>query len=232
MLTNTIFSILQRNLYFDWHNCFLKISTFLQENIICINVPKYYSIVSRKPDPCTTRQDGMECKSQFLTMVTQLKHQFFFFHNMQNKFCTRHIPHIVHEPWQPLQICMNSIIWGWPWSFTTNICLIIHFRLQPNYFMIHPLPFFLSLMFNILTEMPVASSSKDVWQPHMNSRIFRLHFKNSSRNTFYFSTLPWILQAPSKAIHAATCGFQGIAMTIFSACWRWPTWPRRLTIQV
>ncbi len=31
-------------------------------------------------------------------------------------------PHIVHEPWQPLQICMNSIFWGWPWSFTTDIC--------------------------------------------------------------------------------------------------------------
>jgi hypothetical protein len=41
----------------------------------------------------------------------------------RNFFVQRHIPHIVHEPWQPLQIiCMNSIFWGWPWSFTTNIC--------------------------------------------------------------------------------------------------------------
>jgi hypothetical protein len=30
------------------------------------------------------------------------------------------------------------------------------------------------------------------------------------------STLPQILQAPSKAIHAATCGIQDVAMTIFS----------------
>jgi hypothetical protein len=39
-------------------------------------------------------------------------------------------------------------------------------------------------MFNILTEMPVASSSIDVWQRHITSSIFRLHLKNSTANTF------------------------------------------------
>jgi hypothetical protein len=38
--------------------------------------------------------------------------------------------------------------------------------------------------------------------------------------------------ALSKAIHAATCGLQGIAMTIFSASCRWPARPKRLTIHV
>ncbi len=131
----------------------------------------------------TTRScvDEPKFNNQFLTMVTQLKHQFFFFHNMQNKSCTRHIPHIMHEPWQPLQICMNSITWQWPWSFK-HMHLIVHFNPGATW-LFHP-TFFLSLTFNILTEMPVGSSSIDVWHQTIISSIVRFHSKNSSGNTF------------------------------------------------
>jgi hypothetical protein len=46
----------------------------------------------------------------------------------------------------------------------------------------------------------------------MSGSISRIHLATRSD----ISTLPQILQAPSKAIHAVTCGIQGIAMTIFS----------------
>jgi hypothetical protein len=39
-------------------------------------------------------------------MVIQMKDLFFFFHIMQNKFHSRHVPHIMHQPWQSLQFCM------------------------------------------------------------------------------------------------------------------------------
>jgi len=47
---------------------------------------------------------------------------------------------------------------------------------------------------------------------------------------FAICTLPLILQALSKALEAATCGLQGIAITIFSASCRWPAQPRRSTM--
>ncbi len=52
--------------------------------------------------------DDPKCNSKFLAMVTLMKHLFFFFfHIMQNKFNIRHIPRMVHEPWQSLQVYMN-----------------------------------------------------------------------------------------------------------------------------
>jgi len=39
---------------------FFENTNLSTKNIISVNVPKYYSIVSRKPDPSTTRQNGME----------------------------------------------------------------------------------------------------------------------------------------------------------------------------
>ncbi len=48
--------------------------------------------------------DEPQCNSQFLAMVTQMKHLFFFFYVMQNKFSIRHVSLIMHEPWQSLQL--------------------------------------------------------------------------------------------------------------------------------
>jgi hypothetical protein len=46
--------------------------------------------------------DEPECNSQLLAMVTEMKHLFsfvfFFFHVVLNKFSTRHVPFIMHEP--------------------------------------------------------------------------------------------------------------------------------------
>jgi hypothetical protein len=43
---------------------------------------------------------------------------------------------------------------------------------------------FLSVLFNILTEMIVASSTIDVSQQHITSNIVRLHWQDSFRNAF------------------------------------------------
>jgi hypothetical protein len=46
-------------------------------------------------------------------MVIQMKDLFFFFDIMQNKFHTKHIPHIMHQPWQSLCFCMNYGLQLW-----------------------------------------------------------------------------------------------------------------------
>ncbi len=173
--------------------------------------------------------DEPKCNSQLLTMVTQMKCLFFFFHIIQNKFRTRLVPCIMHEPWQSLQFCMNfnhlgvvSIL------YYKHIHLIIHFN--PDATWLFLCTFFFSLPFNILTEMSLASRSIYVWQQYITDSIFRLHFKNLFGNTF--CNLHITMNSASKAIHASTCGVQGIAMTIFSASCRRPAQPRRSTIQV
>ncbi len=76
-----------------------------------------------------------------------------------------------------------SIIGGWSLIiYYKHMHLIIHFN--PGATQLFLQNFFLSLLFNILTEMPVASSSVDVWQQHITSSIARLHFKNSFSNMF------------------------------------------------
>ncbi len=136
--------------------------------------PKIFSYLKRNIRSCV---DELKCNRQFLDMVMQMKYHFFF-HIIQNKFCTRHIPCIMHEPWQSLQFCMNfnhlgvvSIL------HYKHMHLIIYFN--PDATWLFLCTFFLSLMFNILTEMYVANSSIDVWQQYITSSIFRLHFKNS-----------------------------------------------------
>ncbi len=57
--------------------------------------------------------DETKCNSQFLAMVIQMKDLFFFFDIMQNKFHTKHIPHIMHQPWQSLCFCMNYGLQLW-----------------------------------------------------------------------------------------------------------------------
>ncbi len=106
--------------------------------------------------------DEPHCNIQFLTMVTQMEHLFFFFHIMQNKFSLRHIPGIMHRPWQSLQFCtdFNHL----------RVVLIIYykhihliFQFNSGAIRLFLRTFFLSRPFNILREMPVASSSIDVW---------------------------------------------------------------------
>jgi hypothetical protein len=63
------------------------------------------------------------CNSQFLTMVTQMKHPFFFFHIMQHKlvYCTHPMSHTL-SPDNLFSSAQISIIWGWSWLSTTNLC--------------------------------------------------------------------------------------------------------------
>ncbi len=56
--------------------------------------PKIFSYLKRNTRSCV---DELKCNRQFLAMVMQMKYLFFFFHIIQNKFCTRHIPR--HPAW-------------------------------------------------------------------------------------------------------------------------------------
>ncbi len=144
---------------------------------------------------------------------------------------TRHIPGIMHEPWQSLQFCMNfNHLWVVSIIYYKCMHLIIHFN--PGATQVLPHTFFFPLLFNIVTEMPIANNSIDSWQQQINCSIFRLQFKNMLATRSPIATLPWIMQAPSKVFHIAACGLQGIALIKFSASSRWPAWPRRSTMQV
>jgi hypothetical protein len=80
---------------------------------------------------------------------------------MQNKCHIRHIPSIMHEPSQSLQFCTNCnhlrvvLIISYKCMH-----LIIHFNPGETQLFLHTS--FLSLPFNIVTEMAAACSSKDV----------------------------------------------------------------------
>ncbi len=128
--------------------------------------PQIFPYSKRSTKSCVDEPKG---NSQFLAMVTQMKYLFFFFHIIQNKFCARHVPCIMHEPWQSLQFCMNfnhlgvvSIL------FYKCMHLIIHFN--PGATRLFLCTFSLSLLFNILTDMPVANSSIDVWHNQEHSQ--------------------------------------------------------------
>ncbi len=80
----------------------------------------------------TTRScvDEPKCNGQFLTMVTQMKCLFFYFHIMQNKYHRSHIPCIMHKPWQSWSSAWISIITGCSWSSTTNVCTSLFTSIQ------------------------------------------------------------------------------------------------------
>ncbi len=142
--------------------------------------PQIFSYSERSIRSCV---DEPKCNSQFLAMVTQMQH-LLFFHIMQKKICTWHIPRIMHEPWQSLQFCMKfHDLWVVLIPYCKHMHLIIHLNLGVTQLFLHT--FFLSLSFNIITEKPVASSSTDIWQQHITSSNVRLHFKNSFGNTFW-----------------------------------------------
>jgi hypothetical protein len=96
-------------------------------------------------------------------MLTKMEHLFFFFHILQNQFSISHVPHMMHEPQDNLcGSAQTSIIWGWSWLCTTNVCtsLFTSIQVQPGCFFI-----LLSFLcqFNIPTDMHVTTSSIDVW---------------------------------------------------------------------
>ncbi len=98
----------------------------------------------------------------------------------------------------------NFIQGMYPGSYISpdNLCssedglnLTVHFNPGATQLFLHTYSA-LSQPFNTLTEMPVASTSLDVWLQHIApSSILRLHFKKCFGRTFPISTLPWILQA-------------------------------------
>ncbi len=127
--------------------------------------------------------DEPEYNSQFLAMVTQMKY-LVFLNIIQKKFRTRHVPCIMHEPWQSLQFCINFSHLGLVLIlYHEQMHLIIHFN--PGAAQLFLCTFFLSLPFNTLTEMHVASNV-DVWQQYITSSIYRLHFKNLFGNVFCY----------------------------------------------
>ncbi len=81
--------------------------------------PHNFSYLERSTRSCV---DEPKCHSQFVTMVT---HLFLFFHIMQNKFWTRHIPASWMCPDNLSSSAWISIMWGWSWSSTTNVCTLL-----------------------------------------------------------------------------------------------------------
>ncbi len=153
--------------------------------------------------------DEPQCNSQLLAMVTEMKHLFFFvffffFHIVLNKFSTKHVPIIMHEPWQSLPFCtvfnhlrVVLIIYYKP------LHLILQFNLGATRLFLRTI--FLSQQFKILTEMPVASSSMAHNKHHLSGTISRICLATHSA----ISTLPWFPRVSSKAIHAVWCSFTG-----------------------
>ncbi len=89
------------------------------------------------------------------------KWDFFFFHIMQNKFNIRHIPCIMHEPWQSLQFCTDfNHLRAVLIIYYNHRYLTICFNAGVAWLFLHTS--FLSLLFNILVEMAVATTSIDV----------------------------------------------------------------------
>ncbi len=140
--------------------------------------PGIFPYSKRSTKSCVDEPKG---NSQFLAMVTQMKYLFFFFHIIQNKFCARHVPCIMHEPWQSLQFCTNfnhlgvvSIL------FYKSMHLIIHFN--PGATRLFLCTFSLSLPFNILTDICLLPTAALMF--NITRSILRLHFKNLFANMF------------------------------------------------
>ncbi len=86
---------------------------------------------------------------------------FFFLNIIQKKFHTRHVPCVMHEPWQSLQFCINFNNLGLVLIlYCKHMHLIIHFNKGATRLFL--CTFFLSLLFNTLTDMHVAISNLDV----------------------------------------------------------------------
>ncbi len=66
--------------------------------------PQIYSYSEWATRGCV---DEPKCNSQFLAVVTQMKHLSLFFRIMQHKFSIWHRTQITHEPWQSLQLCTD-----------------------------------------------------------------------------------------------------------------------------
>ncbi len=98
----------------------------------------------------------------FFAMVTQVNHLFTFFHIVQHKFHEWHIDCIMHKPWQSLQFCMDfnhlRVV-----LIVYYKCIYLIIQFNPGATMLFLHTSFLSLLFNILTEIPVASSSINFW---------------------------------------------------------------------
>jgi hypothetical protein len=130
--------------------------------------------------------DEPKCNGQFLTMVKQMKY-LFFFNIMQNKFHTRYVGPT--SCMSPDNLCSSAHEFqssggGFYPLQQRNVCTWADYSLQSRFDPAVSSHLFPSLPFNILTEMPVASSSRDVWQQHITSSILRLHFKNLLSNAF------------------------------------------------
>jgi hypothetical protein len=102
--------------------------------------PQIYSYLEWATRGCV---DEPKCNSQFLTVVTQMKHLSLFFHIMQRKFSIYGTEHrSLMSPDNLFSSARISLIWGWSWLSSTNVCtLIIHFDpVQPG-FLFTPLSF-------------------------------------------------------------------------------------------
>ncbi len=158
--TNTILKVMRAS-GIPHHNCCPNYFW----NKLCGSVAIFtnlhiFSYLERSTRSCV---DEPQCNKQFLAMLTKMEHLFFFFHILQNQFSISHVPHMMHEPQDNLcGSAQTSIIWGWSWLCTTNVCtsLFTSIQVQPGCFFI-----LLSFLcqFNIPTDMHVASSSIDVW---------------------------------------------------------------------
>ncbi len=177
--TNTIFKVMKIGIpHHDYSSNYVW-------NELCGSVKIFANLQIFSYSKRSTRGCVYEpkCNSQFVAMVTQMKYLFYFFHIIQNRFCTRHIHCIMHEPWQSLQLWMNSNYLGMVLIlYYKCMDLIIHFNPGATWLVL--CNFFLSLPFNILKELPVASSRIDIWQQHITSSIFRLQFHNPLSNAF------------------------------------------------
>ncbi len=140
--------------------------------------------------------DDPQCNSQLLAMVTHMQHLFFFFHII----CSTNSVYETY-PASCTSSAQISIISGWSWLSTTNICTSLLSTIQvdcnPGATQLFLHSSFLSLPFNILTEMPVANSS--TWPAAFSGSNLRAHSASCSP----IPTLLWILQAaPSKTFQA------------------------------
>ncbi len=130
---------------------------------------------------------------------------------MLHKFCVWYIyrPLIMHLSWQSFQLCMEFT----HLRIVYNKCFNpIQFNAGATRLFLYTSFFFLLL--NIITVIPISNCRMNVRQEYIG-------WASTSRSTCFpagspISTLPWISQPASRAIHTATCGSQSIVLIIFS----------------
>ncbi len=153
---------------------------------------------------------------------------------MQNQLTIRQIPSIMHDPWQST---ISPVLHGFQSSEGGLDPLLQTYA--PRYLLQSRCnPAVLHTFFPFST---IQHSHRDAYFQHSHrcfvSSTSPAEFSGCNSRYclamhYVISTLPWILQVFSKAIHAATFGFQGTTMTMFSASCRWPAQQKRLTMQV